>query len=125
VLEPGLPAVNPLDAWGTGNDADQIFAACIRALLDDPATGALALDLFAYRDFLAHPPPASGPMEGGAVDEAGQAGPGSEGAVDGAERAGSGSATLPHRGTRQPRVGVGRPGRGRLGAVEAAAGRLG
>jgi acetate---CoA ligase (ADP-forming) len=45
VLEPGLPAVNPLDAWGTGNDADQIFAACIRALLDDPATGALALDL--------------------------------------------------------------------------------
>jgi acyl-CoA synthetase (NDP forming) len=45
VLEPGLPAVNPLDAWGTGNDADQIFAACARALLEDPASGALALDL--------------------------------------------------------------------------------
>ena len=45
VLEPGLPATNPLDAWGTGNDADQIFAACIAALLGDPATGALALNL--------------------------------------------------------------------------------
>jgi acyl-CoA synthetase (NDP forming) len=45
VLEPGLPATNPLDAWGTGNDADRIFAACIRALLEDPDTGALALDL--------------------------------------------------------------------------------
>jgi len=45
VLEPGLPPTNPLDAWGTGNDADQIFAACIQALLDDPATAALALNL--------------------------------------------------------------------------------
>jgi acyl-CoA synthetase (NDP forming) len=45
VLEPGLPAVNPLDAWGTGNDADEIFAACARALLDDPDTGVLALAL--------------------------------------------------------------------------------
>jgi acetate---CoA ligase (ADP-forming) len=45
VLEPGLPATNPLDAWGTGNDANQIFAACIQALLEDPDTAALALDL--------------------------------------------------------------------------------
>jgi acetate---CoA ligase (ADP-forming) len=45
VLEPGLPATNPLDAWGTGNDAEPIFAACIRALLDDPDTAALALNL--------------------------------------------------------------------------------
>jgi acyl-CoA synthetase (NDP forming) len=45
VLEPGLPATNPLDAWGTGNDADQIFATCIRAMLEDPATAALALNL--------------------------------------------------------------------------------
>jgi len=45
VLEPGLPPTNPLDAWGTGNDADQIFAACIAALLEDRATGALALNL--------------------------------------------------------------------------------
>jgi acyl-CoA synthetase (NDP forming) len=45
VLEPGLPPTNPLDAWGTGNDADQIFATCIQALLEDPATAALALNL--------------------------------------------------------------------------------
>ena len=45
VLEPGLPPTNPLDAWGTGNDADEIFAACIQALLHDPATAALALNL--------------------------------------------------------------------------------
>jgi len=45
VLEPGLPATNPLDAWGTGNDANQIFASCIRALLEDPATAALVLNL--------------------------------------------------------------------------------
>jgi acetate---CoA ligase (ADP-forming) len=45
VLEPGLPAANPLDAWGTGNDTDQIFATCIQALLEDPATAALALNL--------------------------------------------------------------------------------
>jgi acyl-CoA synthetase (NDP forming) len=45
VLEPGLPPTNPLDAWGTGNDANGIFAASIQALLDDPATAALALNL--------------------------------------------------------------------------------
>jgi acyl-CoA synthetase (NDP forming) len=42
VLEPGLPPENPLDAWGTGNDADEIFIACMHALLDDPETAALA-----------------------------------------------------------------------------------
>ena len=42
VIEPGLEPTNPLDAWGTGNDADEIFIACMRALLDDPATAALA-----------------------------------------------------------------------------------
>ncbi|TML01690.1 MAG: acetate--CoA ligase family protein [Actinobacteria bacterium] len=42
VLEEGLPPVNPLDAWGTGNDADRIFLECMCALLDDPDTGALA-----------------------------------------------------------------------------------
>lgn len=42
VLEEGLPPVNPLDAWGTGNDADRIFLECMHALLDDPDTGALA-----------------------------------------------------------------------------------
>ncbi len=42
VLEEGLPAVNPLDAWGTGNDAADIFIACMHALLEDPDTAALA-----------------------------------------------------------------------------------
>ncbi len=43
VLEPGLPAINPLDAWGTGNDADRIFGECMTALLADDDTAALAL----------------------------------------------------------------------------------
>jgi acyl-CoA synthetase (NDP forming) len=42
-LEPGLPAVNPLDAWGTGNDSDRIFGECMTALLHDDDTAALAL----------------------------------------------------------------------------------
>jgi len=42
VLEPGLPAVNPLDAWGTGHDSEQVFMECMRALLDDEQTAALA-----------------------------------------------------------------------------------
>ena len=41
-LEPGLPAVNPLDAWGTGNGAYRIFLDCSRHLVHDPSTGAFA-----------------------------------------------------------------------------------
>ncbi|MGH2696365.1 MAG: acetate--CoA ligase family protein [Actinomycetota bacterium] len=41
-LDPGLPAANPLDAWGTGRDYEAIFADCTRALLDDADTAALA-----------------------------------------------------------------------------------
>jgi acyl-CoA synthetase (NDP forming) len=41
-LDPGLPAVNPLDAWGTGKDAYSIFLDCSRYLVDDPGTGACA-----------------------------------------------------------------------------------
>ena len=41
-LEPGLPAVNPLDAWGTDNDPYNIFLDCSRYLADDPDTGAFA-----------------------------------------------------------------------------------
>jgi acyl-CoA synthetase (NDP forming) len=44
-LDPGLPAVNPLDAWGTGRDYEAIFADCMRALLDDPDTAALAFSV--------------------------------------------------------------------------------
>jgi acyl-CoA synthetase (NDP forming) len=47
VLEPGLEAINPLDAWGTGNGADSIYAESLQALDADPATGLtlLAVDL--------------------------------------------------------------------------------
>jgi acyl-CoA synthetase (NDP forming) len=47
VLEPGLDPVNPLDAWGTGNGADDIYSKGIRALDADPSTGItlLAVDL--------------------------------------------------------------------------------
>lgn len=47
VLEPGLSAENPLDAWGTGNGAEEIYKACLVALDGDPATGLtlLAVDL--------------------------------------------------------------------------------
>jgi acyl-CoA synthetase (NDP forming) len=43
VLDPGLVAENPLDAWGTGIDADRIFRESLLALHDDPETAALAL----------------------------------------------------------------------------------
>jgi acyl-CoA synthetase (NDP forming) len=47
VLERGLDPVNPLDAWGTGNGADDIYAQGIQALDADPSTGItlLAVDL--------------------------------------------------------------------------------
>jgi acyl-CoA synthetase (NDP forming) len=35
--------VNPLDAWGTGNASEEIFIESMRALLEDPDTGAMAL----------------------------------------------------------------------------------
>ena len=41
-LDPGLVAENPLDAWGTGIDADRIFRDSFLALHDDPDTAALA-----------------------------------------------------------------------------------
>ena len=41
-LDPGLEAANPLDAWGTGIDADAIFRASFSALAADPDTAALA-----------------------------------------------------------------------------------
>jgi acyl-CoA synthetase (NDP forming) len=42
LLDPGLPAVNPLDAWGTGRDYEAVFVRCMRALAADPDTAALA-----------------------------------------------------------------------------------
>ncbi|MEA2520924.1 MAG: hypothetical protein QOI81_570 [Actinomycetota bacterium] len=41
-LDPGVFAANPLDAWGTGIDADRIFRESFLALHDDPDTAVLA-----------------------------------------------------------------------------------
>jgi acyl-CoA synthetase (NDP forming) len=46
-LDPGLPPVNPLDAWGAGgSDADAIMRGCLAALMADPgaALGAVVQD---------------------------------------------------------------------------------
>ena len=36
-LDPGLKAENPLDAWGTHDNFENRFRACVQALVDDPA----------------------------------------------------------------------------------------
>jgi acyl-CoA synthetase (NDP forming) len=41
-LDEGLVAANPLDAWGTGIDADAIFRQCFVAFADDPEVAAMA-----------------------------------------------------------------------------------
>jgi acyl-CoA synthetase (NDP forming) len=42
-LEYGLEPINPLDAWGTGNDWAGIFEDCLQALVDDPDTALASL----------------------------------------------------------------------------------
>jgi acetate---CoA ligase (ADP-forming) len=42
VLGPGLPPVNPLDAWDTSGRAHDVFTRCLHLLHDDPATAAVA-----------------------------------------------------------------------------------
>ena len=47
LLDPGLPPVNPLDAWGAGGpDADEVMEDCLAALMSDPnaAMGAVVHD---------------------------------------------------------------------------------
>jgi acyl-CoA synthetase (NDP forming) len=47
ILDPGLPAVNPLDAWGTGGaDFNAVMARCLSIMLADPgaALGAVIHD---------------------------------------------------------------------------------
>ena len=41
-LDPGLDATNPLDAWGTGIDADRIFRESFLVMHEDPDAAALA-----------------------------------------------------------------------------------
>jgi acetate---CoA ligase (ADP-forming) len=43
ILGPGLPPLNPLDAWDTSGTAYDVFTGCLRALHDDPDTAAVAL----------------------------------------------------------------------------------
>lgn len=42
VLEDDLLPINPLDAWGTGNDYEEIFIQSMDALADDPEIAAVA-----------------------------------------------------------------------------------
>jgi acyl-CoA synthetase (NDP forming) len=42
-LDPGLSPVNPIDAWGTGNNYESIYENCIKALMNDEQT---AITLF-------------------------------------------------------------------------------
>jgi acyl-CoA synthetase (NDP forming) len=42
-LDHGLEPINPLDAWGTGNDYENVYENCWQALLEDPDT---AMGLF-------------------------------------------------------------------------------
>lgn len=42
ILDPGVVAENPLDAWGTGIDADRIFRDAFLRLHDDAETAAMA-----------------------------------------------------------------------------------
>ncbi|MGA8040594.1 MAG: acetate--CoA ligase family protein [Acidimicrobiia bacterium] len=47
ILDPGLEAENPVDAWGTGRDAEGVFVEALGAVAGDPSVGAVvfAVDL--------------------------------------------------------------------------------
>ncbi|MGH8952844.1 MAG: acetate--CoA ligase family protein [Acidimicrobiia bacterium] len=45
ILDPGLEAANPVDAWGTGRGAEDLFVQCLLALADDPSIGVLAFSV--------------------------------------------------------------------------------
>jgi acyl-CoA synthetase (NDP forming) len=66
-LDPGLDPANPVDAWGTGRGATDVFAECLAALADDPAVGLVAfcVDLTSEEvlDDTGSPPEAGPPME--------------------------------------------------------------
>lgn len=50
-LDYGLEPINPLDAWGTGNDWAGIFEDCLQALVDDPDTALASLCVEARDDY--------------------------------------------------------------------------
>lgn len=39
LLDPGLEPANPVDAWGTGRDAEEVFVSVMDTLVADPAIG--------------------------------------------------------------------------------------
>jgi acyl-CoA synthetase (NDP forming) len=41
VLDPGLEPANPVDAWGTGRDAEDVFTECLIAMAGDEDIGAV------------------------------------------------------------------------------------
>jgi len=45
-LDPGMPATNPVDVWGTGQDHDAVVSGCLHALMSDDSTaiGAIVSD---------------------------------------------------------------------------------
>ena len=45
VLDPGLEPANPVDAWGTGRDAESVFVECLLALAADPEVGAVTFSV--------------------------------------------------------------------------------
>jgi len=45
ILDPGLEAANPVDAWGTGRGAEDVFVDCLLTLADDPSIGVLAFSV--------------------------------------------------------------------------------
>ncbi len=65
-LDYGLEPINPLDAWGTGNDWEGIFEDCLQALVDDPDTAMASLCVetrdgyYSDRGLWRHPAPGAG-----------------------------------------------------------------
>ncbi|HEU4318776.1 MAG TPA: acetate--CoA ligase family protein [Acidimicrobiia bacterium] len=45
LLDTGLEPQNPVDAWGTGHAAEDVFAGCLMALADDPGIGVVAFSV--------------------------------------------------------------------------------
>jgi len=45
LLDPGLEAENPIDAWGTGHHFREVFTGCLQALADDPGIGVVAFSV--------------------------------------------------------------------------------
>lgn len=45
LLDPGLEPANPVDAWGTGRNAEDVFAGCLEALAGDDGVGVVAFNV--------------------------------------------------------------------------------